>query len=495
MAAAAGAVSAGVASRWTAVAVALAPEESSLSLEHEMQKAHAAFAAAEVAHALVALKPEVVPAVVETAPPVSSPVEAPPVPVAAAVPELTRDEIVPKEAAQADAAQSFSPVSSPSPEVVAAAVREFERVAASFEARPHAAEPVQAEAEPASVQAVEQLSQTAQDTTAVESVAEPVAAPVPEQVAAQSESESAKVSTPFTTMPIEERKVEEPKLEELKHSEPKYDEPKQEEAAQTEAKQEESKQGIVPEVDGVAVRVEELLASASEKLKSASAVVEKEYLAEEISASPTSTQAAVPVAATEPATEGTKEVAKDAVNKESEIAETTAAAWASWRRIRESGDGKSSAHSDRQAVSKEEKSATQDISARAVAAGAEKSPDDPAASSEESPEITNIVESVLADMRPRIVEEISASWGRRSNRLWLMRGGALESLGRLGWFPIRDLAAVALVHRQLQHSSALLGEAWPPKNRSGMSFGPRILWHFRLVSSTLSIIADLGGQK
>ena len=105
------------------------------------------------------------------------------------------------------------------------------------------------------------------------------------------------------------------------------------------------------------------------------------------------------------------------MNKESEIAETTAAAWASWRRIRESGDGKGSAHSEKHAAShaasKDEKGSRQESSARAVAAGAEKSPEDPAASSEESPEIASIVDSVLAGMRPRIVEEISRKLGKK----------------------------------------------------------------------------------
>jgi two-component system, chemotaxis family, chemotaxis protein CheY len=397
MAAAAGAGSAGVASRWTAVAVALAPEESTVSLEHEMQKAHAAFAPAEVAHALVAPMPEVTPAIAETAAgsQVSSPVEA------------VAEPVAPKELAQADAAQSFSPVSSPSPEVVAAAVREFERVAASFEARPHAAAPTQAEAETASAQAIEQLSSPAQEPPPVaESVPEPVVAAVPEHASAQSETtfESAKESAPFTAM--EERKGEEPRYEE-----PKHEEVRQQEAQPEEPKQEVAKQEEVPEVAAVAALVEELSAPAAEKLESASPVAEREDSQDAISASPAATLATEAVTATEPVAEGIKDVARVAVNKETEIAETTAAAWASWRRIRESGDGK--AHSERHSASKEEKGATQDASARAVAAGAEKSPEDPAISSEESPEIASIVDSVLAGMRPKIVEEISRKLGKK----------------------------------------------------------------------------------
>jgi hypothetical protein len=236
----------------------------------------------------------------------------------------------------------------------------------------------------------------------------------PEQALAQSEPafEPAKESTPFTAM--EEHQVEEAKLEEAKYREPKYDEPKQEEAHQQhEAQQEESNQEIVPEVEAVAAPVEELSTPALEDLESASPIAENEIPEEPISASPAATHANEAVGSTEPGAEGIKEVAKDAVNKESEIAETTAAAWASWRRIRESGDGKGSTRSEKHTGFQEEKGLSQDASARAVAAGAEKSPEDPASSSEESPEIANIVDSVLADMRPRIVEEISRKLGKK----------------------------------------------------------------------------------
>ena len=87
--------------------------------------------------------------------------------------------------------------------------------------------------------------------------------------------------------------------------------------------------------------------------------------------------------------------------KESDIAETTAAAWASWRRIREEKPESSRKHDD-----------DSDEAAMAVAAGAENSPE-AASSEEESPEIASIVDSVLADLRPRIVEEISRKLGKK----------------------------------------------------------------------------------
>ena len=100
--------------------------------------------------------------------------------------------------------------------------------------------------------------------------------------------------------------------------------------------------------------------------------------------------------------------------KENEIAATTAAAWASWRQIRESGDkskATGSSKANRQDEDEEDyPEPTPDKAAMAVAAGAEKTP-----SSEDAPEgdasdpeaIASIVDKVLADLRPKIAEEIS----------------------------------------------------------------------------------------
>ena len=103
-----------------------------------------------------------------------------------------------------------------------------------------------------------------------------------------------------------------------------------------------------------------------------------------------------------------------AEKRESDIAATTAAAWASWRQIRETGDKSKptgSAKAGQQDDDDEEyPELPPDRAAMAAAAGAEKSP-----SAEESPEaaaddpeaIANIVDKVLADLRPKIAEEIS----------------------------------------------------------------------------------------
>jgi hypothetical protein len=99
----------------------------------------------------------------------------------------------------------------------------------------------------------------------------------------------------------------------------------------------------------------------------------------------------------------------DMAKKESEIAATTAAAWASWRRIRET-DGKGAEHA---AEKDSGHTSEQDEAAMAVAAGAEKAPEEGSDNSEISPEIASIVDSVLADLRPKIVEEISRKLNKK----------------------------------------------------------------------------------
>jgi hypothetical protein len=105
----------------------------------------------------------------------------------------------------------------------------------------------------------------------------------------------------------------------------------------------------------------------------------------------------------------------DMAKKESEIAATTAAAWASWRRIRETGDAKATPAPSESAQKEEAPaaSAPQDAAAMAVAAGAEKAPEGSHAPEPDSDDIAGIVDSVLADLRPKIVEEISRKMGKK----------------------------------------------------------------------------------
>lgn len=87
----------------------------------------------------------------------------------------------------------------------------------------------------------------------------------------------------------------------------------------------------------------------------------------------------------------------------------TAAAWATWRKIRETGGPKSGQSAD---ASQDPEQFPQDRAAMAVAAGAESQPEE-ATNFDADPEIASIVDSVLADMRPKIVEEIARKLGKK----------------------------------------------------------------------------------
>ncbi len=99
-------------------------------------------------------------------------------------------------------------------------------------------------------------------------------------------------------------------------------------------------------------------------------------------------------------------------NPESEITASTAAAWASWRNVRETG----TIHTEPPSEQSNETTASipEDSSAMAVAAGAEHHAEDVRGESEPgSAEIASIVDSVLADLRPKIFEEISRKLGKK----------------------------------------------------------------------------------
>lgn len=280
------------ASRWTAVAVALAPEESAISLEHEMQKAYAAFAAAESGHGTATT---VVQAneVTSTAPIVES-----------AEPESI--STVPATIAP-EAVHGLSAVASAAHDAVRAAVEELQSVAASY-LKPKDAQP---------------------DAPAIEASAAPAtelkATTAPVEVAAAPAVPS-----------IDESKIEEAKPEESK-----------------------------PAEADVTVSV----AAASE----------------------------VP----ETARPSNAPQVKPQAGEESDLAATTAAAWADWKRIRETASPSDSPASPR------------DVAAMAAAVGAERRHEDVPAGSESDPAIASIVDSVLNDLRPKIVEEISRKLGKR----------------------------------------------------------------------------------
>jgi CheY-like chemotaxis protein len=93
--------------------------------------------------------------------------------------------------------------------------------------------------------------------------------------------------------------------------------------------------------------------------------------------------------------------------KESETVKTTAAAWASWRQIRDTG--KSSEVVQAQPKKFEVPESAPVETARAVAAGAEQIVQEASAAAPNGnpADVASIVDSVLADLRPKLMEEIS----------------------------------------------------------------------------------------
>jgi hypothetical protein len=342
-------------SRWTAVSMALAPEETGVNLEDEMRKA--------LAYQVV------MPGVASEAsesdprPSLAEPIATAEIPVELESQVLATD--AERELSQTSGAAEYAGA-----EPIRPAVQEFATMTAS--PRPDTA---QAETEPAPLQTIDSANSSSLEApppVEAETTEVPVAAPVAEMepptgeaVAAPAQSEESRHDepSPAPTELVAEQKSEEPPIPAPVASSDTQESP-----------------GIV------------------EKLETAEPVALSQVPADH----PPVGNASTPELAVSGETThgGIPEMAK----KESDIAATTAAAWASWRRIRETGDPKDEAHSTNQA---EEKAAfPSDEAAMAVAAGAENAPEDvPAAS--ESPEIASIVDSVLADLRPKIVEEIT----------------------------------------------------------------------------------------
>jgi hypothetical protein len=345
MAAAAGAGTVSLASRWTAVSVAVAPDEAAMSLELEMQKAYAAFAAAEAGHAAPAsTETKSAPAEPASATEISSQAEA-----------ATPAPVVPIPAISApEATQTLSAVASAATDAITAAVQELEAVAASYVAQ-QAPAPTPAKLEPASAEKAEAASTG-----------------VPEGSPTGGSTEASTEESPAAKA---EALPDAPKLETAQPDAP-------------EIKSEESKSDIpVPE--------------------ETSGSISNQTPAEQTSTSQISD--VVAESAGQPAASGTR----DSGTKESDMAETTAAAWATWRQIRESGAPRDTSIDSSEKKADEMASTPQDAAAMAVAAGAEKTPEQSSPASEPEPEnIANIVDSVLADLRPKIFEEITRKMGK-----------------------------------------------------------------------------------
>ncbi len=367
-------------SRWTAVAVALAPEDAAISLELEMQKAYAAYAAADAGHAAVA------PAIEASVPTPTAGIEAAPVEASVGVENAAQEVVAPVPAIPApEAAQSMSEVANVATDAISAAVAELESVAAAYEAEKAAS-----------------YSQTPE----AEKAAEPAAVPETPQMV---ESKTEPTQAAETVAPAEEAKdavqLEAASVEELKKEETAKIESQQ--AVDKKPATEESKEKAT---SAEPMMVEPAVAVATEKVPFAETSVaapaveaeeehaDSETVSEEQgrtaeAAVPIQEEPAVPVPGARKAG-GVDDMAK----RESE----TAAAWASWRKIRETGDNKSHSSDSKDS---EETSSSKDA-AMAVAVGAEHSPEE-ATSGEADAEISSIVDSVLEDLRPKIAEEIA----------------------------------------------------------------------------------------
>jgi CheY-like chemotaxis protein len=107
---------------------------------------------------------------------------------------------------------------------------------------------------------------------------------------------------------------------------------------------------------------------------------------------------------------------------DSETVKNTAAAWATWRQVHDSSQGNEVAQTQAQEKQKENEkevdqpqSAPSDTAARAVAAGAEQLLQEATAAAQDGDQsnVASIVDSVLADLRPKLMEEINRKMSKK----------------------------------------------------------------------------------
>jgi len=101
---------------------------------------------------------------------------------------------------------------------------------------------------------------------------------------------------------------------------------------------------------------------------------------------------------------------------DSETVKNTAAAWASWRQVHDSSQGNEIAQAQpKQKETEHPESAPPDTAARAVAAGAEQISQEAVAAAAEGDQsnVASIVDSVLADLRPKLMEEINRKMSKK----------------------------------------------------------------------------------
>jgi CheY-like chemotaxis protein len=338
-------------SRWSAVPVALEGDEAMISLDQEMRKAYAAFVTEEAASTPVAALPEAAPSGISTAP------AEPEFPVA--VVSNPEPEPVPQSqsAASADAGQTESLPAAP-PAV--------------------AAVPSSPSAETASLPEAASASLQQTEAEVAASVTEPVAS-LDVQSATHTEATNGEAAPG-----------------ESAHS----DAPPMAEPAPASSQ---------PVADLVSSIVETAVANFANRTPEEShSAPEAEAARDEAVASSHAFTSFTPAPHTgEREDEDRKEEYKEEYKEESEAVKSTAAAWASWRQIRDAGETKDVAAESRQ-ESQESVPVSTESAAMAVAAGAEHTAQDtPAPASENPSDVAGIVDSVLADLRPRLMAEIS----------------------------------------------------------------------------------------
>jgi hypothetical protein len=327
-----------------------------------MQKAYAVFAAAESGHAAsdtlaaeTAVRSTELPGTAEFSTPSDAASSEP----AQSIPAMLAPEV----------AQSLSAVADASTEAIRAAAQELESVAQSYIQENPAGTPAAEAAPQPAHEAPQTMEAIAKDTPT------PALGEQPAEAAAKHDESASSHET---------------KTQDWKNEEPKKEEPF---AAAT------------------AERTGDAFQTTADRPEVAASTLVNDVPSEQTSSSQVSSDQVSSDMTGAIANPAVGEGSRATTNNDSGAAETTAAAWASWRQIRESGDSKtlSEKTSDFDAAS-----TPPDTAARAVAAGAEKTPEEVSAESGSDPEaIASIVDSVLADLRPKIFEEISRKMGKK----------------------------------------------------------------------------------
>ena len=323
--------------RWTAVAVALAPEDSALSLEQEMQKAFAASAGAESSQTVPVSTLPANETISETPASGSEP-----------LPAQTLSASV-----AADPELSSSAACSAAAELVTAAVNELETMASSYAAQA----PARSESD-------------------VATSSESPASTAPETGTSAAEAQA---SGPAPEVSSEAPKSESPEPEKIKPA--------------TSAEP--------------VVAVSRASEEAAAKTEPVSLSPSPEVVSEN---SPATAEASLQSEARAP--ESSVHPPTDFRRHEPDPADSTAAAWATWKRVKDSGE-ETPEPVAASLSPKHEDFPPQDTAAMAAAVGANSPVDEVKPDAESDPDVASIVDSVLANLRPKIVQEISRKLGKK----------------------------------------------------------------------------------